>query len=260
MALSLTRGEGVTVLTVTSDPKSQVPIALQLLVSLCCSPVCYVSQGLGRLLAGTQRALGTVQIMVGLFNIGLGVILLNVNHSDLFWICAPYWLGGVFIAVGIISILSERFPSPCMVFLTAFMNLASACLAVTAIVLYSVDLASVLRLGYRCARFEPAASRSDRYDRYDRYERTTSSPEKLLEQEQLRWENFELCRDVRHMLLVMLGGIEILLILIAVLQLCVTISAAVLGLKALCKNRREGKPEQDPELYKPLVEEDNPTV
>ncbi|KAJ8354594.1 hypothetical protein SKAU_G00221610 [Synaphobranchus kaupii] len=217
--------------------------------------------GLKRLLAGTQTALGTVQIMVGLVNIGLGAILLSANRGFLNWIGAPYWLGGVFIAAGLMSMLGERFPSPCLVFLTAFMNLASACLAVTAIVLYSVDLGSGQGLRWECNSYETATYRPERRRyryRYNDYDDQTITPTPYDDRgvrEFNRRTNFDICQSTRDVLLVLLGGIDILLIIFAVLQLCVTISATVLGVKALCKNRTEGKPEPDPELYKPLMED-----
>ncbi|XP_036393740.1 uncharacterized protein LOC118783920 [Megalops cyprinoides] len=261
MTISVSKSEGVTVVTMTSDPGSSCPLAFQLLGNLCCSPVCAVSHGLRRLLAGTLPALGIIQILVGLFNIGLGVILLNGRDwSFLSWNGTPYWLGGLFIAAGIMSILGERFPSPCLVFLTTCMNLASACLAVTAIVLYSVDLANGYNLSWSCKSYEPEST-SNSYNRR-RYWETTISPEERSQKESLRKKNFEICHNARSILIVLLGGMDVLLIIFAVLQLCVTISASVLSVKALCKNGRQGKPKADPELCKPLLDEitTNPTV
>ncbi|KAJ8290117.1 hypothetical protein GJAV_G00008880 [Gymnothorax javanicus] len=224
----------------------------------CENPVYFVSQRLKRLLAGTQTALGTVQIMVGLLNIGLGALVLSVNDSYLFWISAPYWLGGLFITAGLMSMLGERFPSPCLVFLTALMNLASACLAITAIVLYSVDLARGPTFSWQCSSYEPEIStpRPERY--YYRYRpwRSTAPPEDPALRSLLRRSNFDICQNFRGILMVMLGGIDVLLIIFAVLQLCVTIAATALGVKALCKNRTEEKLNPDPEVFKPLVEED----
>ncbi|KAJ8398404.1 hypothetical protein AAFF_G00426590 [Aldrovandia affinis] len=255
MAMSLTKGEGTTVLTMTSEPGSNCPLVFQLLGSLCCSPVCSVSQGLRRLLAGTQTTLGTVQIMVGLFNIGLGTVLLSTQSYFLESIRAPYWLGGLFIASGVMSILSDRFPSPCLVFLTACMNLANACLAVTAIVLYSVDLGIGHNLSRECGSYHPAR------ERY-RYWETTAYPDEGGIQEEYRKRNFELCQSTLNLVMVMLSVIDIVLIVFAVLQLCVTISATVLGVKAMWKNRREGKLKPDLELFMPLLEEvtTNPTA
>ncbi|XP_035246037.1 membrane-spanning 4-domains subfamily A member 8-like [Anguilla anguilla] len=260
MALSVTKGEGVTVLTIPSDAGRTVPVGIQLLVALCCSPWCYVSQGMRRLLTGTQTSLGTVQIMVGLINIGLGAVLLSVQYyTVLSWTSAPYWLGAVFIAAGLMSILGERFPSPCLVSLTAFMNMASACLAVTAIVLCSVGLAQGLSAHRMCRLYETSPYQRESYYGYGR---PTLSPEELRVKDQLRRTNFEMCQSMGNILSVMLGGIYVLLILFAVLQLCVSIATTVLGIKALCNNSTKGKAEPDPELYKPIVEEvtTTPTV
>ncbi|KAG9345282.1 hypothetical protein JZ751_009828 [Albula glossodonta] len=239
MPFSVSKGEGVTVFTVTSDPGSNVPLVLQLLGTLCCSPWCFVSKGLKKLQNGNHSALGTVQIMVGLFTIGLGVVLFNVCHSGMFWIGAPFWLGALFICAGVMNILGEWFPSPCLVLLTVIMNLASACLAVTAIVIYAVDMGDGLNIAWRC--------RSPFYQR-DSWESTqVPSPEKM--------KNYEICNNLRPIVQMIAGGIYSVLIVLAVLQLCVSISTAVLGVKAICKSKREEKPKPDPELYQPLLEE-----
>ncbi|XP_036393737.1 transmembrane protein 176B-like [Megalops cyprinoides] len=263
MSVSVSKNEGMTVITMTSDPGSSCPLAFQLLGNLCCSPVCAVSQGLRRLLAGTLSALGTVQIMVGLFNIGLGVIHLNESNTFLSWSGAPYWLGGLFIAAGIMSVLGERFPSSCLVFLTTCMNLASGCLALIAIALYSMDLVNEydgFHVSRSCKSYAPEYG-PDSYNRR-RYWETTISPEERSLKESLSRKNFEICHNTRNILLVLLGGMDILLIILAVLQLCVTVRACSLSMKALCENRGEGKPKPEPELYRPLLDEitTNPTV
>ncbi|KAM8868904.1 uncharacterized protein AB9W97_016511 [Spinachia spinachia] len=91
-------------------------------------------------------ALGTMQIMAGLFNIGLGPGRTSTGSGDLSSLGAAYWLGSVFVLTGIMSILAGQFPSSCLVGFTVFMNIAGAIFAVTGIVLYVVDLrkASVL--------------------------------------------------------------------------------------------------------------------
>ncbi|KAA0702749.1 hypothetical protein E1301_Tti024134 [Triplophysa tibetana] len=52
-----------------------------------------------------------------------------------------------------------------------------------------------------------------------------------------------------------LGGLDIMMIVLAVLQLCVTISFCVLTLNALCKKSGAAKSVEDPQLYKPLLED-----
>uniref|UniRef100_UPI003AAFCCD3 membrane-spanning 4-domains subfamily A member 15-like n=1 Tax=Centroberyx gerrardi TaxID=166262 RepID=UPI003AAFCCD3 len=198
MAVSVAKSEEVAVYSFPSDPHSAWPPLCQILPALCYSPVCCsVSQGLKRLLANTQSALGTIQIMVGLLNIGLGKIVISNNSWFLRSLRAPYWLGAVFIAVGIVYILAEKFPSLCLVGISASMNLLSAALSITGIVLYA-DL----------------------------------GPGRML-----------------------LGGLDALLIVLAVLQLCVSISSAVLSIKALCKYQQEqNEITEEVKYYKPLLD------
>ncbi|XP_066577305.1 membrane-spanning 4-domains subfamily A member 4D [Amia ocellicauda] len=242
MAVSVTKGDGVVVFSVTSDPTSNWPVLCQLLGSLCCSPFCLVSRSLRRFYSGTQASLGTVQIMVGLINIGLGVILQQFDYYE----SHPFWLGGMFIAAGVMCVFADRFPNPCLVSLTVCTDLVSAMLAVTAIVLYSVNLANRDGLYYFC-RFN-----DDGYHRS--WYATTTSPNP--EDERIQQMNKEKCLEVKHMLQVTLRGLRIMLIVVSVLQLCVALSAATLGIKCLCRNKREPKPLSDVELSKPLLEED----
>ncbi|KAL0171354.1 hypothetical protein M9458_031665 [Cirrhinus mrigala] len=52
-----------------------------------------------------------------------------------------------------------------------------------------------------------------------------------------------------------LGGLDIMMIVLSVLLLCVTISFCVLTGKALCKKDDDAKSVEDPELHKPLMED-----
>ncbi|XP_048116848.1 uncharacterized protein LOC125305861 isoform X2 [Alosa alosa] len=126
MSVTMTKVEGVTVLTVTNiNPKSNWPLLCQILGTLCYSPACSVSHKLRGLLGGTQSALGTIQIMIGLLNIGFGAIL-HASYSTYNVVTesgASYWLGGLFILCGVLCILAEKCPSACLVFITGLMNI-----------------------------------------------------------------------------------------------------------------------------------------
>ncbi|CAJ1062876.1 uncharacterized protein LOC117823226 [Xyrichtys novacula] len=87
-----------------------------------------------------STAFGTLQIMVGLFNIGLGPGRTSVVPGDLASLGAAYWLGAVFIVTGIMSILAGEFPSRVLVGFTVFMNISAAIFAITGIVLYVIDM------------------------------------------------------------------------------------------------------------------------
>ncbi|KAG7457917.1 hypothetical protein MATL_G00232420 [Megalops atlanticus] len=196
-------------------------------------PACTVSQRLRKLLGGAQSSLGTIQIMVGLFTIALGAILLQTYSGPYFlWaIGAPYWLGAMFIVSGIFCILAQGFPSPCLVLLTAMMNLVCTILAVAGFVFYLVDEGG--REDWRCQK----------------------DPTKL---DPVNQSNLDICVTYKPLLVTLQIGLRVMLIVFDILQFCVAISAVVLGIKALKKNNM-GK---DPELQRPILEEEtaNPTV
>lgn len=58
MSLTVSQSEGTTVITITSNPKSKCPGLCQILVSLFCSPVCFVSEDMKEKLTDTQRTFG----------------------------------------------------------------------------------------------------------------------------------------------------------------------------------------------------------
>ncbi|KAM7383026.1 hypothetical protein PAMP_002714 [Pampus punctatissimus] len=190
------------------------PTLCQILKALCCS----VNQEL--LQTSLTAAIGTVQIMVGLFNIGLGPGRTSVNPGDLSSLGAAYWLGAVFIVTGIMTILAGQLPSSCLVGFTVFMNIVGAIFAITGIVLYAIDLrdASVL---YMCNR------RRDNVGFYS-----------------------DNCRNVALYAQRLLRSMDITLIVLAVLQLCVNISFSIVGIKVLSsemKKEEDGKYAEAPQ-------------
>ena len=76
MSLSMTKSEGVTVMTMTSDPGSACPPICQILQALCYSPVCCnVSQKLRSTLGTSHSALGVSLHLVYTSHSALGVSL-----------------------------------------------------------------------------------------------------------------------------------------------------------------------------------------
>ncbi|KAM9852059.1 uncharacterized protein ACBR49_005167 [Aulostomus maculatus] len=221
MSVSMTRADGVTVFTLTSDPKSRWPPLCQILKGLCYSPVCCsVSQHLRSAQRASLSILGALHIMVGLLNIGFGVIL-TCSRGGSSWqmgeTAFPYWLGGLFVFFGIICILSEKYPSPCLVIISVILNLCGVGLAIAAIVLYSINIANIW-LWSMCSR--------DEYYWYrDSTPRPTQSPdEKYME---------ERCLEGKEMILMLLRSINAVLIVLSALEVCLVISSAVMGIKAL---------------------------
>ncbi|XP_067304034.1 transmembrane protein 176A-like [Pseudorasbora parva] len=233
MTLTVSQGEGLTVITVTSNPKSKWPVLCQILGSLCCSPVCFVSQKMKGKLTNSHTALGVMQIIVGFINIVFGILLRSVMAWDLITDSnAAFWIGGVVLVVGIVTIIGAKFPSPCLLVIAIILNIIIAALAITAVVLYSVDLANGVYL--YCVR--------DYYSSYD--SPATTSPEET--------RRLEICMHNRYLIQVIVRGLDIMMIVLSALLLCVSISFCVLTGKALCKKAED---EKDPEIYKPLMED-----
>ncbi|XP_063055410.1 membrane-spanning 4-domains subfamily A member 8-like [Engraulis encrasicolus] len=245
MSVTVTKAEGVTVLTLTSNEGSNCPLLCQILGNLCYSPVCSVSQKLKINLGGTLTALGSVQIMIGLLTIGLGSVLFSLqDHWDTFpsRVFAPFWLGSMFMVFGVMCILGEKFPSPCLVVITGMMNAISIGSAITAIVVYAIDTAGAEYWGdLNC----------DGNNRYD----YRPSPIPPLGKE----ENIAICKRNQAAGQVLKTGMDIVMIISAIVQLGVAISAFVLTFRVACK---KGIAQQDPQLREPLVYEtlSNPAV
>ncbi|XP_048067520.1 uncharacterized protein LOC125280821 [Megalobrama amblycephala] len=245
MSLTVSQGEGMTVITVTPNTKSKWPVLCQILRLLCCSSVCSVSQDMKGKLSNSHTALGVVQMIVGILNIVVGIVFICLG---LYWnmyrmAMGPFWLGSVFLVAGIVCILAAKFPSSCLLVIGMIVNVVSAALAITAVVLYSVDLGNS-HTGYyydSCDQSYNSYSGYSRYD-YDRYR--IPSPE-----ENMRIETCVYYRNLREMVF---RGLDIMMIVLAILQLFVTISFCVLTGKALCKKDEDAK---DPELYKQLLED-----
>nr|XP_055067250.1 uncharacterized protein LOC129448704 [Misgurnus anguillicaudatus]XP_055067251.1 uncharacterized protein LOC129448704 [Misgurnus anguillicaudatus]XP_055067252.1 uncharacterized protein LOC129448704 [Misgurnus anguillicaudatus] len=237
MSLTMSRDDGVTVITVTSNPKSKWPILCQILGTMCYSPVCSVAHDMKGKLTETLTALGIIQMIVGIINIAMGIFLVTTYHynSNVLHTAAPFWFGGVFLVVGIVCILAAKFPSHCLLIIAVILSIVSAVLALTAGGLHSADLVT----GYQpyCA---------DNY--YSRYgDPVTLSPEQR--------KDHEMCLYYRHLNQVIYRGVNIMMIVLAVLQLCVTSSFCALTLNALCEKIEAAQSVKNPQLYKPLNED-----
>ncbi|ROL41444.1 Transmembrane protein 176A [Anabarilius grahami] len=244
MPLTVSQGEGMTVITVTPSTKSKWPVLCQILRLLCCSPVCSVSQDMKGKLSNSHTALGVVQMIVGILNIVVGIVFTCLG---LYWnmdrmAMGPFWLGSVFLVAGIVCILAAKFPSSCLMVIGMIVNVVSAALAITAVALYSVDLGnSHTGYYYSCDQSYNSYSRYD----YDRY-RTPSPEEKRA---------METCLYYQNLTEMVFRGLDIMMIVLSVLQLCVTISFCVLTGKALCNEDEDAKAVEDPEIHKPLLED-----
>ncbi|KAK2844985.1 hypothetical protein Q5P01_011644 [Channa striata] len=190
------------------------PALREILETGCCRAVGGAARRL--IQASITTAIGTVQIMVGLFNIGLGPGRTSTSPGDLTSLGAAYWLGSVFIVTGILSIVAGQFPSSCLLGFTVFMNIVGAIFAITGIVLYFVDLsnASLLRL---------CDQSSNNVSVYG-----------------------DSCRHVALFAQKLIRTTDITLIALALLQLHVSIRFAVLGIRALMKEKDGAEEAEEP--------------
>ncbi|XP_029361237.1 uncharacterized protein LOC115045603 isoform X8 [Echeneis naucrates] len=197
----------------------------KILKQLCYSPGCFSVQN-GLIRNNVAVALGVVQLMVGLFNVALGPGRTSTHPWDVGDLGAAYWLGGVYVAGGVTSILSGQCPSPCSVGFTVFVNVVGSIFATFGIVLYALDLSDT-SITWMCDRTR------------------TSSP-----------NNFGDCIDVAFFAQKLLDDMDVTLIVLAVLHLCVSISFAVLGVNALFSSKKEKqKGATDVQTKEPLLKE-----
>ncbi|XP_026041782.1 uncharacterized protein LOC113032846 [Astatotilapia calliptera] len=167
----------------------------------------------------------TIQILVGLFNIGLGPGRTSTHPGDLSSLGAAYWLGAVFIVSGIVSILAGQLRSSCLMGFSVFMNIAGGIFAITAIVLYGMDLRDTSLL-WICDR---------------------SSDDAVLDEDN--------CRNVALFAQKLLKSLDITLIILALLQLAVNIRYAIWGIRALCPQGDKDVEEQLPQISQPILKE-----
>ncbi|XP_042346403.1 uncharacterized protein LOC121946056 isoform X2 [Plectropomus leopardus] len=227
MLITAVKDKSVTVITVAADEKSMLPPLCQVPKTLGCSPMCRsVNKTVIR--SSTVSVLGTIQIMVGLFNIGLGPGRTSLRPDDFASLGAAYWLGGVFIAVGLVSLIADQFPTFFLVFLAALVNIIGSAFAIFAIVMYVQDMASttVARL---CSDNWYNAGSMPRDDR---------------------------CIYVAQGYLRLLVAMDITMIILAVQQLFVCITITVLAVRALIhwwKDESSRADEDDEPLLKDVL-------
>nr|XP_057912399.1 transmembrane protein 176B-like [Doryrhamphus excisus] len=251
MSVTESRANETPVVTLTTNSRSQWPPLCQIFCGLCYSPFCCsVSQHLRKTMGTSQSALGALHIMVGLLHIGLGIILL-CSGPTVWWRMTetvfPEWLGGLFIIFGIFCILSEKYPSPCLIIVNVIVNLSGIAFAIAAIVLYSFNLRR-LHVWDLCERYD-----DDYYWRKRQNQMPTmSASEELMKQK---------CLEGKYLFLTVLRAISGVLTVLSVLELCLVISSCVMAIKALRRSsNRDQKSLYDPEKFTPLLEENNPSA
>ncbi|KAG7474382.1 membrane-spanning 4-domains subfamily A member 3-like [Solea senegalensis] len=204
MSITVIKDKRVPVVTVASAASaghsriSPLCLILRILCSNCCS--CN-----GQMQPDVSAALGTIQIMVGLFNIGLGMGRTSTRPGDLAGLRAAYWLGAVYAAAGAVSVFSSRRPSLYLAGAAVLVNIVGIIFSIVGIVLYAIDLGDAAVV-WMCSR---------------------------------NHQQSDSCGSVAYFVQRLLTGTDVTLIVLAVLQLCVCISLAVLHAKALVSEEDE---------------------
>nr|XP_055054197.1 membrane-spanning 4-domains subfamily A member 15-like [Misgurnus anguillicaudatus] len=96
------------------------------------------------------KSLGTVQIMIGVVTLMIGIVFINkIDHFMLTVISGiNFWGSFIYIIAGSLSVVAENKLNSCVVKASLGMNVISAVTAGVAIILLSIDLASVAYYGY----------------------------------------------------------------------------------------------------------------
>ncbi|KAM9353547.1 uncharacterized protein ABDE67_005932 [Symphorus nematophorus] len=225
MSLTVVKDKVVTVVTVASD--RMLPPLCQILKNLCYNPTCCTIYK-GLLQSNVVSALSMVQILVGLFNIGLGPGRTSQHPDDFASLETAYWLGGVYILAGITSLFADRLPYVCLVGFAVVVNIISSIVAIVGVVMYAIDLGDI-SLSRMCDR-----SINSLYGITNPHDR---------------------CRYVAYILQRLVTAMDITMIVLAVLQLCVSVSFAALAIKALLNRKKDKQGDEDVEIYQPVLKE-----
>nr|XP_061790122.1 transmembrane protein 176B-like [Nerophis lumbriciformis]XP_061790123.1 transmembrane protein 176B-like [Nerophis lumbriciformis] len=244
MSVTMKRADGVTVFTVTSDSNSVLPPLFQILKSLCFSPVCCsVSRHLRTLMGTSQSLLGALQIVVGLLNMGLGVLPMCHGYAAWWPTDANFfsvWMGAVFVFFGILCILSEKYPSPCLVIINVILNISGVGFAMVAMVMCALNIATIHHSLWDAC--EPDG------DFWDFDSLTTLPPRK---------EGFiKRCLETKRLIIRLLRGINGVLLVLCLVELGLVLCSSTLSIKALrSSSKNSQKSLDDLEAYEGLEEE-----
>ncbi|XP_064208883.1 membrane-spanning 4-domains subfamily A member 4A-like isoform X3 [Anguilla rostrata] len=120
-----------------------------------CTPA-HVFSELGKFLKGDPKALGTVQIMIGVLDILFGITMAIYAESIAVFTGIVFWGGFIYISSGALSVAANNKLNKCLVKGALGMNIISTITAGIAIILFSLDFVIMMR--YYCSDNEETYS------------------------------------------------------------------------------------------------------
>ncbi|XP_061088974.1 membrane-spanning 4-domains subfamily A member 15-like isoform X5 [Conger conger] len=123
-----------------------------------------VTSVMGKFLKRDPKALGTVQIMIGVIEILFGIVLAINADSLAVYSGNVFWGALMFISSGALSVAASNKPNNCLVRAALVMNILSTIAAAIAIILLSLDYA--LEIRYSCYNSENTYGSCERYRRW----------------------------------------------------------------------------------------------
>ncbi|XP_028326660.1 uncharacterized protein LOC114478062 [Gouania willdenowi] len=227
MSLTVTSAEGTAEFTMTFDPNNTNPRLHQTMKALCCpASLCSSSP---RLKVASLSVLGTLQMMVALISISLTLIVFDFGGPDIWWyrnkfnLAFPFWVGSLFLLCSVVCIVASQVSSPLCVCTNLFLQLTGVCFGIVSLVISTINMTQ-FNLSWFC---------DDQHNNFYRWkfdQMNSSSPYDTL---------MKKCLEAKELLQVLLWSINAMLIVLALLQLCVSISSTSLTFKALTYNKKE---------------------
>nr|XP_033776658.1 membrane-spanning 4-domains subfamily A member 4A-like [Geotrypetes seraphini] len=195
--------------------------------------LCLVPDALRKFFKGEPKALGVTQILIGLMQFILGIVLASATSalSSISTIIGLLFWGSIFFTIsGSLSVASKNKRNMRLVKSSMVMNILSSIVAFIGIIALSIDLS----LSY--------------YDYYSCY--YNNEP-----------QSGYTCQRIKNALTTAIHGIEGVLLVLMLLEFCISISTSAFGCKAVCCNsnsnmqsviivQNESKPEMN---FNPVV-------
>ncbi|XP_039607477.1 membrane-spanning 4-domains subfamily A member 4A-like [Polypterus senegalus] len=169
---------------------------------------CQLPKMFHKFLKGEPKPLGAVQIMIGIVNFLFGIVLCFIPSLAAFT-GIPFWTGLMYIISGSLCVAASKNSNSCLMKGALGTNIVSAIFSGIAIIMYLLDVTVFF------------------YTHYCSYSTNQGNSE------------FYECKLLKHLLLNAGNGIKGILLVLAILEFCVTISLSAFGCKALCGNNIE---------------------